>query len=133
PLLSLLPRGALGRSRFRAPIEALVVGIAAFIATAPIVAHHFGIIAPVSIPAGLPAVPLLSLALIGAATGLLTAPVLPGVAAYFASGSALALETLDRVATTAASLPFGHGTVGPPPWWSWAIAASVGVVVARIP
>jgi hypothetical protein len=33
-------------------VDAVVVGIAAFLVTAPIVAHHFGIVAPVSMVAG---------------------------------------------------------------------------------
>ncbi|HEX2093288.1 MAG TPA: ComEC/Rec2 family competence protein, partial [Longimicrobiaceae bacterium] len=43
-------------------VESLVVSCAAFVATAPITAYHFGQVAPVSILANLPAIPLSGLA-----------------------------------------------------------------------
>ncbi|MEX2569797.1 MAG: DNA internalization-related competence protein ComEC/Rec2 [Gemmatimonadota bacterium] len=126
PLLTLTPDQLHGRAAFRAAVEAFVVGVAAFLATAPVVAHHFGIVAPISILAGIPAVPLMSLALIGALGAVLAAAPLPTVAELLASGAALSIDLLDVLATTAAAAPFGHGIVPPPPWWAWSVAAGSG-------
>ncbi|MEX2583793.1 MAG: DNA internalization-related competence protein ComEC/Rec2 [Gemmatimonadota bacterium] len=127
PLLTLTPDQLQHRSIYRSAVDAAVVGIAAFIVTAPIVAHHFGIVAPVSMLAGLPAVPVMSLALIGALAALLTEPVLSPLAHLFSAGAALALDLLDVIATLAAALPYGNAAVPRPPWWSWSIAAAAGV------
>ncbi|HEU0051690.1 MAG TPA: ComEC/Rec2 family competence protein, partial [Longimicrobium sp.] len=67
-------------------VESLVVSIAAFLATAPIVAHHFGQVAPVSILANLPAIPLTSLALIGIGAACVAEPFFPPLARLLADG-----------------------------------------------
>jgi competence protein ComEC len=131
PLLTLAPDQLQRRGLLRGAFDAFVVGIAAFLMTAPIVAHHFGVIAPISIVVGVPAVPLMSLALIGAAAALVIDPLLPPLATLLASGAGLSLDALDWLAGFAASIPLGNGTVPKPPWWSWSIAAAVGLVAAR--
>jgi competence protein ComEC len=131
PLLTIAPDRLHGRTLLRNVVDAFVVGIAAFLATAPIVAHHFGIVAPVSMVAGVPAVPLMSLALVGAAAAMASDPILPPLAAILAAGAALALDALDWLATRAAALPFGHGAVSPLRWWSWSVAVAVAALASR--
>jgi competence protein ComEC len=108
-----LPRGILRRLG-RPVIDSLVVSLVAFGFTAPIVAYHFGVLAPVSVLANLPAVPLLGLALVGIAAALVAAPLLPPVARLLADGAGLALSGVDRVAALAALAPAGHFGVGRP-------------------
>jgi competence protein ComEC len=127
PILALAPDALVARGWRRALADGLAVGAAAFVTTAPIVAHHFGIVAPISIVAGIPAVPLMTLGVVGALAALVLAPVLPPLATLFADGAGLALDLLDRLATLAASVPFGNAEVGKPPWWSWTAAALVGI------
>jgi len=112
-------------------LDGLVVGVAAFIATAPIVAHHFGIVAPVSVLAGLPAVPLMSLSVVGALVALVVHPVAPLAAEHFAASVGLLLDALDWVAEMAAQLPYGNGNVARPPWLSWSLAGLVGILGHR--
>lgn len=131
PLLSMTPDDLQRRGLTRGMLDAFVMGIGAFLVTAPIVAHHFQVIAPISILAGVPAIPLTSIALIGVALALVVDPLLPGVAALIASGTSVALRLLDWVAALAAAVPYGNGPISPPPWWSWSVAAMVGLMAAR--
>lgn len=132
----MLLRAVPARLRRRGPArhlaDAAIVGVAAFLATAPVVAHHFGTVAPISMLAGIPAVPLMSLALVGALGSILLRPVLQPLATLLADGAALALEMLDRVAGWAADFPLGHTLVPPPPWWLWSAAAAAALLVWRV-
>jgi competence protein ComEC len=113
-----VPRLPLRRGRLRTlaepAVEALVVSFCAFALTAPVVAYHFGVIAPVSIAANLPAVPLVGLALVGVLAAVIIHPLLPPLATILADGAGLALEAVDRVAIAAAALPYGHFGVARP-------------------
>ncbi|MQA89853.1 MAG: DNA internalization-related competence protein ComEC/Rec2 [Gemmatimonas sp.] len=132
PLLTLAPDRLTQRAAGRVLLDALAVGLAAFLVTAPIVAHHFGIVAPISIVAGIPAVPLMGMALIGALSALVVDPVVPPLGNLLADGSALFLDLLDSVASLAAAVPYGNATVTGPPWWSWSVAAAVGILAWRL-
>jgi competence protein ComEC len=105
--------------------ESLSLSIAAFVTTAPIVAHHFGQVAPVSIIANLPAIPLTSLALIGIGAAAATEPIFPPLARLLADGAGLALDLLNAVVDVAIQVPGGHAAVARPQWWAWAAAALV--------
>jgi competence protein ComEC len=128
PILDLAPESIARRGWSRGVLDGLGVGIAAFLTTAPIVAHHFGVIAPISIPAGIPAVPLMSIAVVGALAALLVQPLLPLAAHSFAAGAALSLDALVWLADLAAGVPFGNGSVPRPDWWTWSVAAAVGLL-----
>ncbi|HEV2148658.1 MAG TPA: DNA internalization-related competence protein ComEC/Rec2, partial [Longimicrobiaceae bacterium] len=110
-------------------LESMVVSLAAFVATAPFTAYHFGQVAPVSILANLPAIPLTSLALIGVGISAVVEPVVPPLGRMFADGTGLALDLLGGVARHAAELPGGHRAVAPPQGWLWA-AVAVAVLLA---
>jgi competence protein ComEC len=108
-----LPRGPV-RSLGSPALEATVVSLCAFLLTAPIVAYHFGVLAPISILANLPAVPMVGLALVGVLGSVALHPILPPIAVLMADGAGVALEAVDRVATAAAALPYGHFPVSRP-------------------
>lgn len=110
-------------------VESLVVSVAAFVCTAPVVAHHFGQVAPVSIVANLPAIPLTSLALVGIGAAAAVEPVAPPLARLLADGAGLALDLLNAVVDVAIRVPGGHAAVARPRWWAWAAAAVVFLLV----
>ncbi len=100
--------------------EPAVTSLAAFLATAPVAAEHFGRVAPISIVANLPAVPLSSLALVGVGAAVAADPVAPGVATLLAGGAELTLEALRGVVDWAAAVPGGNSAVPGPQWPLWA-------------
>src|SRR5690606_37108530 len=102
--------------------DTTLVSVAAFLATAPITAYHFGTIAPIAILSNLPAIPLTSLALIGVLAAAVAAPVRP-LADLLASGAGLSLDLLDRVATLAANVPYANATVDRADLFAWSAAA----------
>jgi competence protein ComEC len=114
------------KGKIRRPlVESLVVSVAAFLATAPVVASQFGQVAPISILANLPAIPLTSLALVGVGAAALLEPVCPPLARLLADGTGVALDLLNRVVDLAAAVPWGHAEVSPPQWPLWAAVALV--------
>lgn len=132
PVLRRLPRDWLHDSWRRAPIEMLTVSLAAFLATAPVAAIHFGLVAPVAILANLPAIPLMSVALAGIGAAALTEPLLPPLGRLLAGGAELMLDLLDAVASFAAALPYGHMEVFPGSGWLWLAAGATLLVAFRL-
>jgi competence protein ComEC len=119
-MLKRIPRKWRATPPGRLLTESLVVSVAAFLATAPITAFHFGQVAPVAILANLPAIPLTSLALVGICVAAMVEPLVPPLGRMFADGAGVALDLLGWVAARAAELPWGHAEVSPPQWWIWA-------------
>jgi competence protein ComEC len=122
PMLARIPR-RLKRGRMKGLTESVVVSVAAFAATAPVAAEHFGTVAPVSVVANLPAIPLSSLALVGIFAACAIEPLSPGLARLVADGASLALDGMRAVVDLAAAVPGGHMAVARPQWWLWAAAA----------
>ena len=110
--------------------ESLVVSVAAFLGTAPVVAYHFGTVAPVAMLANLPAIPLMSLGLIGVVAAAVLAPILPPIAHLIADGASVALDLLIRVAAFAAEVPYGNASVARPK--GWAVAAAVVTLLVTL-
>jgi competence protein ComEC len=127
PLLTLAPDALHRRTVTRSLVDAFAVGIAASAVTAPIVAHHFGVFSPIAIPATIPAIPLMSLALVGAVAALLSEPIVAPLAVLLADGAGVALDLLNGLARLAAAVPYGNVAVPSPPWWSWIAAATAGL------
>lgn len=103
------------------------VGLAAsggaFLCTAPLVAVHFGRVAPVAVLSSLVGAPLVAAAL----AGLLPALLLPSpVARLFADGATVAIRALLRLADLFAELPL-HASVGPPDAIAW-VAIGAGLL-----
>lgn len=124
-MLRRLPGRVKKRPAARWLAESVSLSVAAFVTTAPIVAHHFGQVAPVSILANLPAIPLTSLALIGVGAAAATEAVFPPLAHLLADGAGLALDLLNAVVDLAIRVPGGHAAVARPQWWAWAAAGAV--------
>lgn len=128
-MMKRVPAKVLEHPAGRWTAESLVVSVAAFVTTAPVVAHHFGQVAPVSILANLPAIPLTSLALIGTGAAAAVEPLVPPVARLLADGAGLALDLLNGVVDIAIRVPHGHAAVARPRWWLWAAAGIVFLLV----
>ncbi len=112
-------RGGLARRAARAGRSvsvALAASAGAFLATAPIVAAHFGRVAPASLLSHLGGTPLVALSLTG-----LVATFLPGPAGRIGADAATwALRVLDRYAALVAGWPGASGPVAAPDALAWA-------------
>lgn len=131
PLLERVP-GRLRRGKLKPLAESVVVSVAAFVATAPVAAHHFGQVAPVSIVANLPAIPASSLALVGIGAACAIEPLSPALARLVADGASLALDAMRTIVDVAAAVPGGHFAVARPRWWLWAAAALACVLALEL-
>jgi competence protein ComEC len=128
PFLGLVPRGVLRLPGVRWTAEALAVSLAAFLATAPAVAHHFGRVAAVSVASSVPAVPVTGFSLIGIGAAALLDPLSPGLARLVADGAALGLDALEHIVDLSLAVPGGSREVGRPRWWLWVAALLAGGV-----
>jgi competence protein ComEC len=107
PLCAALQRVCVRAVGRRCPQElalGLASGVAATLATLPIVAWHFERVSLVGIPATIAATPLVAWALVGSIVSLALDFVSPGAAAFMAGGVAWTLAWLDAGAKFAASL-----------------------------
>ncbi len=102
-----LPRSTLGR--------VLAVSTGATLATAPITAGAFGLVAPIGILLNLVAIPLSAVAVPGVFASLLMAPVVGPPARALAAGSGLLLNLLEALAYAGSRLPGGHVVQGTGP------------------
>ena len=94
----------LGRRRCPESLAtALAAGLAATLATLPIVAWHFERVSLVGIPATLAATPLVSLALMGSLASLIIDFAWPALASFLAGGVSLLLAGLEVVAEASAA------------------------------
>lgn len=86
----------------------LAVSSGATLATAPITAAAFGLVAPVGVLLNLVAIPLSAVAVPGVFASLLLRPAFPGLAAGLAGGSGLLLNLLEGLAVAGSRIPGGH-------------------------
>lgn len=119
-----LPLNVRRNKPLNALIEAVLMSVGAFLATMPVAAFHFGSVAPIAILANLPAVPLTSLALVGVAAATVVDLIAPPVAGLLADGAGAALDAMDRVASFAATVPYGSIPISRPNGWAWLFAAA---------
>jgi competence protein ComEC len=105
----------------------LASGVAATLATLPIVAWHFERVSLVGIPATIASTPLVAWALVGSILSLALDFVSPAAAAFMAGGVAWTLAWLDAGATFAASLSWASV------WTtrSTVVAGASGLLLAR--
>lgn len=122
-----LERAMIRRTGGRMPrglASAIAAGVAATVATTPVVAWHFERVSIVGIPATLLASPVVALALPGAILSLLADMAHPAPGRFLAGGVDLALILLDR----------GTRVLASPPWasvWvprSWVPPFAIGVL-----
>lgn len=111
--------------------DGLATSVAATLATAPIVAWHFGRVAPIGIVANLAAIPLLAAAVPSLALSLALASVSEPAGQFLADGAALLLTGLDRTASVAAAVPAGTIAVGPASALGLSAAAGAGFIASR--
>lgn len=113
------PRSPGGRAASWA-LRALLLSLAAWIAAAPVVLHHFHLASPAALPGNLLLSPLVAFLLTGGFLLLALAP----AAGILAAPLAMALEGASRATTALASLladlPGGHGYFpAPSAAWVW--------------
>ncbi len=109
----------------------IATAAAASLAVAPLQAHYFSIITPVSVIATALLIPVVGLVILSGLMFLAAATVLP---TGFLLGVVFTLpvKVLTLIVETAAELPFGHAYVAPPPaGWVLAFYAGLLVVAAR--
>jgi competence protein ComEC len=110
--------------------ETTVVSAAAFIATAPAVVWHFGLISPVGLVSNLAAIPVMGLALAGLVAAAIVAPLFGPAGSLLALGTEAAFHLLGRIAEAAAAVPYGHGFVPRPQAWVWLVGGVVFLLTA---
>jgi competence protein ComEC len=126
-----MARGIQGLTRRRCPqglATALGAGLAATLATLPVVAWHFERVSLVGIPLTLVAAPLVTLGLIGALASLMVDFVSSGLASILAGGVTSVVSLLEALAGGAGALPWAsvwttRGTV---------VGAVTGLAAARL-
>jgi competence protein ComEC len=109
PMCAALQRACVRAFGRRCPQEialGLASGVAATLATLPIVAWHFERVSLVGIPATIAATPLVAWALVGSIVSLALDFVWPPAAAFMAGGVAWTLAALDWGASSAAAVPW---------------------------
>lgn len=111
--------------------DALASGLAATMATAPIVAWHFGQVAPIGVAANLPAIPLVAALVPTLALSLAAAVVWEPAGALLAGGGGVLLAALDATARAAAAVP--GGSIPVTPWTAvlWTAAVVAGYAGTR--
>jgi competence protein ComEC len=112
--------------------ETTVVSVAAFVATAPVVVWHFGLLAPIGLLSNLVAIPVLGLSLAGLVTAALSEPIAPPLARLLALGTEAIFFLLDRIADWSAGVPYGHVTIPRPDVGIWVAAGLMLVLTARL-
>jgi competence protein ComEC len=131
-VLEQIPEPWLERGWSRYLLESSVVSGAAFVATAPVVAWHFGLLAPVGLLSNLAAIPVMGVALAGVVLSAIAGAVLPPLGRVLALGTESAFHLLQWIADVSAALPLGHATVSRPGLWVWVAAGAGAVLVARV-
>ncbi len=123
--------GALPTTVRKALVGGLSAGVAATLATLPLVAWHFGRISLVGIPMTLLATPLVTLAIPGVSGSLLLSLLHPSLGSFLARGVEWDLKLLAGLVQDAAGLPFASVWVSRPTVVG-GVLALVGVgIVAR--
>jgi len=93
------------------PATALAAGLAATLATLPVVAWHFERVSLVGIPVTLAATPLVTLGLIGALGSLAVDFASPDLSALLAGGVGTVIAALEALATAAGRLPWASAWI----------------------
>jgi competence protein ComEC len=102
-------RPALAEAGWRVMLPSLFVSLGATLATSPISVLAFGVTSPAAVVANLAAVPLAGFTVPTIALALgLEAVGLPALASWAAAAAGLGLDSLDRVARRAGSLPIAQ-------------------------
>jgi len=117
-----IPRGVCG---------AVAAGVAATLATLPVVAWHFGRVSLVGIPVTLLSAPLVALAIPGIFGALLASSIHPALGRIPASGVETLLDAFLALTRGAASLPFASVPVSRPMVVAWVGVSMLALVLLR--
>ncbi|HSH45954.1 MAG TPA: DNA internalization-related competence protein ComEC/Rec2, partial [Longimicrobiales bacterium] len=109
----LTSRRALGVDAGKWLADGLATGVAATVSTGPVVAWHFGQVAPIGVVANLVAIPLVAALVPVLALSLAVGSLWTGAGAFLAGSGALLLGCLEHVASAAAGLPGAGLAVSP--------------------
>lgn len=110
----------------------LAAGVAATLATLPLVAWHFGRVSLVGIPLTLAVTPLVVLAIPGIFSCLLLSSVHPGLARFVAHGVELDLQLFATLVQAAAALPLASIWVSRPAVAAGTAGLVLGVLLLRL-
>ena len=102
-------------------LDFLLVSVAAWIGSIPLVAYYFHILTPVSAPANLLAVPLCALVLVSNLAGLLCVGWFPAVTELFNHAGWFLMECIRVSSQWFAGWPGGYFYVPPPSLWTFVI------------
>jgi competence protein ComEC len=107
------------RRRGRDAFDALLIGAAVWLATAPLVARHFHVFSPVGLFLNPLIAPLVGVAMVGGFVCLLAAPICWPVAAAGGMVCDGALAGVEFAVGATAGIPGAfHWVAGPPMWWT---------------
>jgi len=126
------------RRRGRDAADALLIGAAVWLATAPLVAAHFHVFSPIGLLLNPLIAPLVAVAMVGGFVCLLAAPVCWPVAACGGVVCDGALAAIEWAVGATAGIPGAfHWVAGPPAWWTtgWYVgiaAILLAVAAARL-
>ena len=113
----------------RALCLSLATGLAAGLATLPLVWHFFHLVSPVSVLANLVVVPLSSLALAAEFGSLVVGPLIPWLGEVFNSSAWVWMKLMVGCGRLAAEVPGGHLWVAAPTWFWWVPWYAAGIAV----
>jgi competence protein ComEC len=107
------------RRQARAACDALLIGFAVWLATAPLVAAHFHVFSPAGLLLNPLIAPLVGVAMMGGFLCLLAAPVCWPIAAAGGAVCDAALAAIEIAVDLTARIPGAfHWVAGPPVWWT---------------
>ncbi|HEX9886321.1 MAG TPA: DNA internalization-related competence protein ComEC/Rec2 [Longimicrobiales bacterium] len=132
PLEAWLTRG-LPRGRFRWLTGAVAAGVAATVATLPVVAWHFERVSLVGIPATLVGGPLVAVVLPGIFMAGLAHAASPAAGTFLGGGVELFLDALVASVDLAAAVPFADVAVHRSALVTVALGAGAGLLLLRAP
>jgi len=112
---------------------AVAAGMAATLATLPIVAWHFDRVSLVGIPMTLVATPLVSIALPGALASIAADLLSPTLASFLAGGVSLLLDILVGLSGIVAGIPGANAWTSKGTVVGGVLGASIAIVLARRP
>lgn len=106
-----------GRTLAVSGLRMLLVSLAAWWASAPLVAYYFHLFSPIAIVANLFLVPLVSVVVVSGGLSLLIGPVWHAVSGILNRVAALLIQAMAGLVGILGDIPVGHWNVRGFPWW----------------
>ena len=112
---------------WRVPLDAFVMGLAVWVATAPLTVYFFNLVSPVAPFMNVLVIPAAFCILLGGVLALLASLIHPVLAIPFNQAAIAIANLLGKTISWASTLPGGHFYAASPPIWF--LAAWVGVIL----